>query len=112
MKRSNPRVTSFLDDVLAMEAKGLAKELRDSPMLVVLLPAPEVRHVGHMVRAVISRPPDWYMQRFYRRGKCQRHRFMRALQRVAEGLAVRGRYQAEIVEYLTEKINGGGKEIG
>ncbi len=90
----------------------MIKELRDSPMLVVLMPAPDSRHVGHMIRVVVSRPPEWYMDRWYaQRGRktFKRHRFLAALERVARGLPARGAYYAEVVEWLTEKINGGGQ---
>ncbi len=95
-----------------MEAKALIKELRDSPMLVVLLPAPDPRHVGHMIRVVVSRPPGWYMARWYAgRGRktFKRHRFLAALQRVARCEAVRGAYQAEIVKWLEKKNKWGGR---
>lgn len=102
----------FIDEVIALDAKDLLADLRDNPMLVVLLPAPDPRHAGHMIRAVISRPPDWYMEHFYdRRGRktFKRHRFIRALERVAACAPVRGAYQTDIVKFLKERLTGENK---
>jgi hypothetical protein len=99
---------TFLDDLFQMEARALIRDLRDHPMQVVLMPAPDPQHVGHMIRVVISRPPDWYMERFYSgRGRktFKRHRFVRALQRVAEGRPIAGAYQKDIIKFLKEKFS-------
>lgn len=100
-------MNEFLKEVLAYEAKLLLADMLENPMIVVLMPAPEPRHSGHMVRRVISRPPSWYMDRFYRgRGRktFKRKRFLRALQRVILLEPVLGSYQAEIVEFLMERL--------
>jgi hypothetical protein len=102
----------FVDEVIAVDAKDLIREVRDNPMLVVLLPAPEPMHAGHMVRRVISRPPDWYMEHFYhRRGRktFKRHRFLAALERVAACAPIRGAYQKDIVKFLKERLAGENK---
>lgn len=98
---------TFLQEVIALEAKAMIREMRDHPMQVVLMPAPDPQHVGHMIRVVVSRPPDWYMDRFYRgkgRKTFKRHRFLDALKRVSLCAPVRGNYQTEILKYLNEKI--------
>lgn len=74
----------FLQDVYAVEAGDMIRELKQSPMRVILVPAPEARFDGHKVRAVESRPPEWYMQAYSRLGRktFKRHRFLRALERI------------------------------
>jgi len=100
----------FLAEVLAGEARALIKALKDSPMLVGLMLAPDPRHSGHMIRVVFSRPPAWYMEIYGRRGRktFKRHRFMAALERVARGLPARGSYQVEVLEWLK---NGGAENV-
>ncbi len=98
---------TFLEEIIAFEAKKMIRELRENPMLVVLLPAPDPQHTGHCIRAVISRPPGWYMDRFYHsRGRktFKRQRFLRALQRVVEGKPVLGNYQLDIVNFIKESL--------
>jgi hypothetical protein len=45
---------------LANEFAGMLAELEAAPLLVVLCPAPDSRHAGHMVRRPASVPPSWY----------------------------------------------------
>lgn len=81
MKCSPP---DFLQDVFAVEAGEMIRELEQSPMRVILVPAPEARFDGHKVRAVESRPPEWYMLAYERLGRktFKRHRFVQALERI------------------------------
>ncbi len=103
---------AFVDEVIALDAKDLILEVRNNPMVVVLMPALDPMHVGHMVRRVISRPPGWYMEHFYhRRGRktFKRHRFLAALERVAACAPIRGAYQKDIVRFLLDRLNGENK---
>ncbi len=112
---ARPRDTAsgeFIDEVIALDARDLIREVKDNPMLVILMPAPEQMHAGHMVRRVISRPPGWYMEHFYhRRGRktFKRHRFLAALERVAACAPIRGAYQMDIVKFLKERLAGENK---
>ena len=42
------------------ELAEMIGELEAGKLEVVLIPAPSPRHCGHMVRAVVNRPPSWY----------------------------------------------------
>ncbi len=96
-------MNDFLSDIHAFEAKQMLRQLQDSPMQVVLMPAPEPKHEGHCVRVVISRPPDWYMRNFYsKRGRktMKRARLIQALKRIVAKKPIVGRYQSEVIAYL------------
>ncbi len=57
-------------------------------MRVILVDAPNPRHHGHKIRAVESRPPDWYMRHCYsKKGRktFKRKKFIDALDNIAKG---------------------------
>ena len=47
--------------------RWMADDLERNDLVVSLVPAPEPNHVGHCIRVVESRNPEWYRQ------LCQRH---------------------------------------
>ena len=89
-----------IDHMTEQEAiQGLLADLENNKMKVVLVPAPEPRHGlhiegrgGHMIRAVESRPPKWYLEIAASwgydkkgRGRIERKKFVRALERIKDG---------------------------
>jgi|GEM_PF-4730728 len=78
---------AFFLEIARYEAEQMIRELRHCPMRVILKPAPEPRFEGHKVRAVDSRPPEWYMEIYGQVGRktFKRHRFLAALERIKKG---------------------------
>ncbi len=46
------------------EAEVMIDELKTNWLEVVLIPAPEPMHEGHMIRAVANKNPEWYRKYF------------------------------------------------
>ena len=82
-------------------AETALRELDESRLDVVLVPAPRQAHEGHCIRVVQDRNPAWY-QEFALRGRCwvKRARVVRALQRVVEGWVRPNSYACELLEVL------------
>jgi hypothetical protein len=89
--------------IIQREANALLTDLLNNPMQVILIPAPEPRHAMHKVRAVVSRPPDWYME-IYRvnggRKSFKRWRFIRALKNPFGS----SRYQQLVLETINRNL--------
>lgn len=83
------KAVSELPDKLAEEfreeAKGLLKELEENRLTVVLIPAPEPKHISHMIRAVENNNPHWYRELYHSHWNFRRDRSIKALKRLAEG---------------------------
>ena len=82
-------------------AESALRELDESRLDVVLVPAPRQTHEGHCIRAVQDRNPAWY-QEFALRGRCwvKRARVVRALLRIAAGYVRPNSYDCELLELL------------
>lgn len=91
----------------------MAWELETKRLTVVLTPAAEQRHVGHMVRTVQASNPEWYKRlcsqyqsnrkarkgRFNKHGdtKVKRRHILYLLKRLAAGKVVDSKYKEFIV---------------
>lgn len=64
------------------EAKYLHDELEQNMLTVVLIPAPEPKHVNHMIRAAVSQNPYWYRELYHSNRHFRRDRSLRALDRI------------------------------
>lgn len=96
-------------DDYCLSAEEMLLELEANRLEVVLIPAPEKRHVGHCVRAVQDANPEWY-RKFCaeypsaRKGTRIRTRIKRqatinALKRILEG-ETRGVYVERLLDFL------------
>lgn len=97
----------FLIDLIKFEAERMIEDLNANQMSVVLVPAPEQRHSGHMVRVVESRPPEWYMDLYQIKGRktFKRHRFMDALGRIKKGIfKLAWPYDVIALEYIQDNL--------
>ncbi len=61
-------------------------------MSVVLVPAPDPQHEGHMIRVVAERPPRWYLDiaaswgyKSKRQGRFERLHFLYMLRKIENG---------------------------
>lgn len=91
-------------------------ELEAAPLLVILAPAPDPRHTGHMVRRPASVPPPWYRRlcaayassRGVRRGKfdtrIKRRNILRALGRMAAGAPSASLYAGDLLRVATRRL--------
>lgn len=64
------------------EANFLYNNLLNNGLIVVLLPAPDPKYVGHMVRYTVSKNPEWYSTLYTHYQNLKRHRSLRALDRI------------------------------
>ena len=64
------------------EADFLYQDLRANRLEVILVPAPEPKHCGHMIRAVANRNPDWYRELYSTHSHFRRDLSLRALDRI------------------------------
>ena len=71
---------AFLD-----EAQALYHDLKHNRLTVILVPAPDPRHSGHMIRAVESENPSWYRDLYHAAAHFRRDRSMAALDRIRKG---------------------------
>jgi len=89
--------------------RELFDELETCRQEVALIPAPDQRHSGHMVRIAVSWNPDWYRdlcasypsrrKRARRKSdtRVKRRSILQALRRLAAGLESRSLYAADLV---------------
>lgn len=78
----------MLPKPITKTAAELLRDLKNNPMRVILIPAPDPQHSGHKIRVVESRPPAWYFRTCYSikgRKTFKRHRFVTALSRIKRG---------------------------
>ena len=81
----------------------MMSSLQYNHLKVVLMPAPEQRHQGHMIRVAVGHNAAWYKDFVAARGKhTDRQRVMAALRRVIDGKAPKGVYDFEIFEAVKD----------
>lgn len=97
-------------------AEVLLDELRCWWHEVILTPAPEPRHAGHMVRTVVSPPLDWYRDLLAQAPMpCRRHRLKpgsqlkrdrieHALEQIAAGKPIHPTTEARLLPYLQDAM--------
>lgn len=66
----------------AGHAHSLHYELRTNRLTVVLVPAPEPKHIGHCIRVAVSHNPEWYSQFYWENPHFRRDRALGALDRI------------------------------
>ncbi len=100
-----------LQDVLT----DMHQDLEASCLKVTLIPAPEPKFSGHMIRAVIEQNPWWYRdicnsypsQRRVRRGhldtRVRRRDMLKLLGRLASGEMVESKYAADLVSFAEQQ---------
>ncbi len=89
-----------IDHMTEQEAINmLLASMESQKMKSGLVPAPEQRHSGHMIRVAFERPPKWYCDlakaRGYhknRQGLFRRREFIIAMNRIKNGLKCEGYY--------------------
>jgi len=64
------------------EAEYLFNDLKSNKLTVVLAPAPEPKHCGHMIRVAESQNPRWYSDLYHSYEHFRRDRSLRALDRI------------------------------
>ena len=64
------------------EANFLFNDLTDNPLNVVLIPAPDPAHSGHMIRCVDNENPSWYRELYHSHNNFRRDLSLRALNRI------------------------------
>lgn len=105
---------SFLLDVIRLEAKDLLKELKENKLEVILIPAPEQKFEGHMIRVSQNRNPDWYV-RLYNSSKesLKRNWTIQSLSKIAENkIRWNSKYDIMLLEMIYERLlEGIGKEV-
>jgi hypothetical protein len=69
----------FRDDALF-----LLGELESNRLEVILVPAPDPKHTGHMIRAVENRNPGWYSNLYWSYNHFRRDKSVRSLNRIIE----------------------------
>lgn len=76
----------IIHDELNLVAQELLQELNTSRLHVVLVPAPEQRFEGHMIRLAIEKNPRWWQDLYasYRPKKLDKKGFKEALERFME----------------------------
>ena len=74
---------SDISELFADEARYLHHQLDIRRLTVVLVPAPEPQHRGHMIRAVTEQNPIWYRQMWEEYGRVRRYLSMPSLERLA-----------------------------
>jgi hypothetical protein len=83
------RPVQELPDLLQFYFRRTAQELRDelenNGLEVVLIPAPEPKFSGHMIRAVDSHNPVWYRELYSEYAHFRRDRSLNALNRIIDG---------------------------
>ncbi len=75
----------FLFDIIKMEAKEMYEELKRNRLEVILVPAPDPKHTGHMIRAVDGQNPSWYQKIFGQDESIKRQHSLKALKRISSG---------------------------
>lgn len=65
-----------------VEAQIMLKELEDQQLQVVLVPAPDPRHLHHMIRQAESHNPAWYSDLYHLLPHWRRDRTWRSLRRL------------------------------
>jgi len=72
-----------------LEAIDLLFDLRRHNLNVILVPAPEQRHSGHMVRVADGQNPPWYQDLFekysVKKNRFRRDTSIRTLEKIADG---------------------------
>jgi len=53
-----------------MLADYMITELREQILTVILIPAPEQKHEGHMIRCAVMRNPEWFRGEGISRKEC------------------------------------------
>ena len=71
-------------DEFAAEAKYLLDELGRRRLEVILIPAPEPRHIGHKIRSVENTNPPWYRELFRTHPSVERKNVVKALERISQ----------------------------
>jgi hypothetical protein len=85
-------------------AQELLHDLQEYRLEVVLTPAPDPRHHGHMVRAAVNQNPQWYSDLFDREGYVRRKTVEMVLERLGRTgvFTGKGRYE-ELLRPLIEE---------
>lgn len=104
----------------AEEAEFLHYDLRSNKLEVILIPAPEPKHLGHMIRIVENQNPDWYRDLYWSTSYFRRDRSLAALDRIRKEkdrpfrvspFKYDSAYRCLIHNRLTEGFREKGKEI-
>ena len=64
------------------EANFLFNDLTDNPLTILLVPAPDPAHSGHMIRYVENENPSWYRGLYHSHNSFRRDLSLRALNRI------------------------------
>ena len=82
-----------------LAAQDMLFELERGELKVGLVPAPDERHDGHMIRAAVSHNALWYRQFVAARGKnTDRQRVIKALNKIINCDDLTGVYDLELFE--------------
>ena len=86
-------------------AKDLLYELENNCLKVALIPAPEERHSGHMIRAAVSQNALWFQEFTKNRGKnTDRKRVIKALNKIIDDEKLTGVYDFELFEVVKNTL--------
>ena len=99
----------------------MEKELVESGLEVILVPAPDPRHCGHKIRASSTQNPDWYKSicdrfpqkrdRKLRGTYVKRDRVLKALRDLIGKGSSRSRYAAPLIEEAELELEESLKDI-
>jgi hypothetical protein len=81
----------------------MLSELQTQTLEVALVPAPEPKHEGHMIRAAISKNPQWY-GRLYAQTRCKRKDTVKLFERMASGERPSGKLADLINDLINERF--------
>ena len=70
-------------NLIKQAAKQLLDDMAEHFQEVVLLPAPEPRHHGHMIRGAMNQNPTWYSELFERESYVRRKTVEMVLERLS-----------------------------
>lgn len=70
--------------IFSNEAAYLLEDLEKNKLEVVLIPAPQPKFEGHMIRVAINSNSHWYKQLYHSKNHVKRQRCINALERIAE----------------------------
>ena len=72
-----------IKNLFVEQANYLLHELENNKLKVVLVPAPDPHHIGHMIRSVEERNPGWYRELYHSYSHFKRNRSIEAIKRIA-----------------------------
>ena len=83
----------------AQQADLMLTEMEVNQLEVILIPTPEQKHVGHMIRQATNRNPEWYQ------GKGLNRKLAKiALNRIRFGLPLSSQTDHKILEIVKEQM--------